>query len=170
MDAENHVYARFIRNYHQRPFARVIFNVDGLSEGRDVTDGVLKTVMGEVTVHEAESNSPQPIVEVTLRGHLGFPNSLLEFDEIRKQVQEKTGALHVRLKNNTVPVEYGVVIDDNASRETRERRAIEDLVARDNRYQKNAQEMAELIIGAKQMALNDDAPDKILDYISTKTV
>ena len=170
VDHDKNVLAEFLRDYHQRPFARVIFNVDGLSEGREVTSGVLKTVAGEVTAHDAESNAPQPIVEVTLKGHLGFPNSLLEFDEMRRLVQETTGALHVRLKNNTVPVEYGVVIDDNASRETRERRAIEDLVARDNRYKANAPEMAELIIGAKQMALNDDAPDKILDYISTKTV
>lgn len=170
VDGEKNVKAEFLRDYHQRPFSRVIFNVDGLSAGQQVTDGVLKTVAGEVTPHNADSDSPAPIVEITLRGHLGFPNSLIEFDEIRKQVEQMTGALHVRLKNNTVPIEYGVEIDDHATRETRERRAIEDLIARDNRYQKNAAEMAELIIGAKRMALNDDAPDKILDYISMKTV
>ena len=87
-------------------------------------------------------------------------------------MQQLTGALHVRLKNNTVPVEYAVGVDlgEDASRETRERRAIEDLIQRDNRYKANAAEMAELIIGAKRMALSDDQPDKILDYISAKAV
>lgn len=173
VDAEKKITAEFIRDYHQRPFARVFFNVDGLKEGAEVTSGVIKTIEREVTPHnDSDPKAVQPIVEITLKGHLGFPNSLLEFDEIRKQAGEKTGALHVRLKNNTVPVEYAVAADlsEDVSREERERRAIEDLIARDNRYKSEPKQMAELIIGAKRMALNDDAPDKIFDYISTKSV
>lgn len=170
VDAEKNITAQFLRDYHQRPFARVFFNVDGYAEGKQITDGVLTQVSHEVDRYSGEGVAP--IIEITLKGHLGFPNSLLEFDEIRRRVQENTNALHVRLKNNTVPVEYAVAADLSAdvSREQRERRAIEDLIARDNRYKSNAPEMAELIIGAKRMALNDDAPDKILDYISTKAV
>lgn len=173
VDEAKNVNATFIRDYHQRPFSRVIFDVDGYKEGKEITEGVVEKVEKEVTPFDAKDpNTVAPIVEITLKGHLGFPNSLLEFDEIRKQVQEKTSALHVRLKNNTVPVEYAVAADlsEDVSREERERRAIEDLIARDNRYKSNSKEMAEMIIGAKRMALNDDAPDKILDYISTKTV
>ena len=172
VDREKNVSAKIIHEYHQRSFARVIFHVDGLHAGEQVTEGVLATVAGEVTAHDSTSGEPAPIVEITLKGHLGFPNNLLEFDKIRNQVQQMIGALHVRLRNNTVPVEYAVGVDlsEDASRETRERRAIEDLIQRDNRYKANHAEMAELIIGAKRMALSDDQPDKILEYISAKTV
>lgn len=172
VDENKLVAAQFLRDYRQRPFHRVSFNVDGLQAGKQVTDGVLIILSNEVTTHEKDSDAPAPIIEITLKGHLGFPNNLLEFDEIRKRALEMTNALHIRLKNNTVPVEYAVAadLDDDVSRETRERRAIEDLIARDNRYKNNNVEMAELVIGAKRMALSDDAPDKILDYISMKTV
>jgi DNA repair protein SbcD/Mre11 len=173
VDDAKTVKAAFIRDYHQRPFSRVTFDVDGYKEGKDITEGVIAKVEHEITPFNAENpQTVAPIIEITLRGHLGFPNSLLEFDEIRKRVQEMTSALHVRLKNNTVPVEYAVAADMSveASREEREQRAIEDLIARDNRYKANSKEMAETVIGAKRMALNNDAPDKILDYISVKTV
>ena len=172
VDAEKKITATIVQNYHQRPFERIIFDVGGLSEAAQVTDGVLKTIEREVTPHDADSNQPAPIVEITLKGHLGFPNNLLEFDEIKRRVGEMINALHVRLKNNTVPIEYAVAVDvaDDATREMRERRALEDLIQRDNRYKDRAQEMAQIIIGAKQMALNDDAPDKIFEYISDKAV
>ena len=77
VDREKNVKAVFLRDYHQRPFARIFFNVDGLHEGKQVTDGVLATVAGEVTAHTASADSPAPIVEITLKGHLCFPNNLL---------------------------------------------------------------------------------------------
>jgi hypothetical protein len=116
-------------------------------------------------------NSPiEPIVEITLRGHLGFPNSLLELQKIREEVQKMTNALHVRLKNHTAPVEYAVAADleEDASREKLERRVIEDLIVRDNRYKTRAVEMAEAVIGAKKMALSDEPTEKIVDFIALK--
>jgi exonuclease SbcD len=169
--ADKKVKARFLQDYHQRPFARVFFNVDGLTDGKEATEAVLNQVSREVQAHD-DNSKPAPIVEITLKGQLGFPTNLLEFDEIRRRVADNTGALHVRLKNNTVPVEYAVAANLGAevSREERERRAIEDLIARDNRFASRSKEIAELVIGAKRMALSDDAPDKILDYIAMKTL
>ena len=46
-----------------------------------------------------------------------------------------------------------------------ERRIIEDLIARDNRFKSRAHEMAELVIEAKRQALSDEPPDKILELI-----
>ena len=117
-----------------------------------------------------DSDSPNPIVEITLRGHLGFPNSLLELTKIREEVQKMTNALHVRLKNHTVPIEYGVATDleEDVSREKLERRVIEDLIIRDNRYKLRAVEMAEAVVGAKRMALSDESAEKIVDFIALK--
>jgi hypothetical protein len=69
-----------------------------------------------------------------------------------------------------VPVEYAVAagMDAQAPRHERERRIIEDLIARDNRYKGRAREMAELIIEAKKQALTNGSPDKILELIERK--
>ena len=162
--------ARHITDYQQRPFQRLTFDVSGYAETKDITDGVLEKVKREGRL--SEEHSPKPIIEITLRGHLGFPNSLLETQKIREESQKLTDALHIRLKNHTAPIEYAVAADVGAdiSREQLERRVVEDLIIRDNRYKVRAEEMAEAVIGAKRMALSDETPDKIVDFIALKIV
>jgi DNA repair protein SbcD/Mre11 len=164
----NEITATHVKDYRQRPFQRIGFDVSQCQEAKDVMEGVLAKVTGEA--RGAEADMPQPIIEITLRGHLGFPNSLLPLKEIREQARELTGALHVRIKNHSAPVEYAVAADleEDASREKLERRVIEDLIIRDNRYKTRVEEISDAVIGAKRMALNDDEPDKIADFISLK--
>ena len=83
-----------------------------------------------------------------------------------------TNALHVRVKNHTAPVEYAVAADleEDVSREKLERRVIEDLIIRDNRYKTRVEDISEAVIGAKRMVLSDEEPEKIVDFIALKTV
>jgi DNA repair exonuclease SbcCD nuclease subunit len=164
----NEVNARHITDYRQRSFQRLSYDVTAKTDAKEITDGVLEKVKLEARV--AEENEPKPIIEITLRGHLGFPNSLLELTKIREEAQKITDALHVRIKNHSAPVEYAVAADleEDASREKLERRVIEDLIVRDNRYKSRPEEMAEAVIGAKRMVLSDEEPEKIADFISLK--
>ncbi len=164
----NEVIAQHIRDYRQRPFQRLSFDVSGIADAKLITEGVLAKVSGEA--REAEAGKPQPIIEITLRGHLGFPNSLLELKKIHDEAQKMTDALHVRIKNHSAPVEYAVAADleEDASREKLERRVIEDLIARDNRYKASVENISEAVIGAKRMALSDEEPEKITDFIALK--
>ncbi|MBL0241028.1 MAG: hypothetical protein IPQ00_10720 [Chloracidobacterium sp.] len=133
-----------------------------------MTEDILKRV--DVEARRAEDGKPQPIIEISLRGQLGFPNSLLEMTKIRDQVRAMTGALHVRIKNHTVPAEF-VETDDTADdigREKLERRVVEDLINRDNRYKTRSDDVTDAVIGAKRMALGDDEPQKIADFIAVK--
>ena len=168
VDENNQVSAQHIRDYRQRPFQRLSFDVSGYAEAKEITEGVLETVRNQAKTYDGDS--PQPIIEITLRGHLGFPNSLLELKQIREEAQELTDALHVRIKNHSAPVEYAVAADleEDASREKLERQVVEDLIIRDNRYKTRVDEMAEAIIGAKRLALEDEAPEKITDFIALK--
>lgn len=167
---KNEISAKHITDYKQRPFQRLGFDVTGFAETKEITEGVLNKIRGEA--REAESGKPQPIIEITLRGHLGFPNSLLELQKIREEAQKMTSALHVRIKNHSAPIEYAVAADleEDASREKLERRVIEDLVIRDNRYKTRVEEISEAVVGAKRMALSDEEPEKILDFIALKAV
>ena len=166
----NEVFAKHITDYRQRPFQRLGFDVTGYADATSITEGVLNKVKFEART--AEANESQPIIEITLRGHLGFPNSLLQLKEIREEAQKMTDALHIRIKNHSAPVEYAVAADleEDASREKLERRVIEDLIIRDNRYKTRVEDISDAVIGAKRMALSDEEPEKILDFIALKTM
>ncbi|HEX8000027.1 MAG TPA: exonuclease SbcCD subunit D [Pyrinomonadaceae bacterium] len=170
VDEQHNVRASHLRDYTQRPFQRLSFDVTGVLDAEAVFAGVMETVGREARVFDPEADRPAPIIEITLRGRLGFKNSLLEIRRIREEVQAKTGALHVMLRNQSVPVEYAVAagLDAQAPRQERERRIIQDLIARDNRYKHRAEEMAELVIESKRLALSNEPPDKILDLIAQK--
>jgi DNA repair exonuclease SbcCD nuclease subunit len=167
VDDANNVTARHIDDYRQRPFQRLRYEVKGNDVSSDITAGVLELVRKSARV--AESGMPAPIIEITLHGQLGFPASLIESKTIRKEAQELTNALHIRLKNVAVPIEYAVAADveDDASREHLERRVVEDLVARDSRFKSQAGEISDIVIGAKRLALGDEEPEKIAEFIAT---
>jgi DNA repair exonuclease SbcCD nuclease subunit len=170
VDDAHNVKAAFVDDYVQRPFQRLTYDVSGVEDPQAVHDGVMETVAREARAHDPESGEPAPIVEINLRGHLGFKNSLLDMRKMREEALEKTGALHVMLKNQSVPVEYAVAagLDADTSRAHRERRIVEDLIARDNRYRDRAREMAELVLEAKRRALGDEPPESILELIEQK--
>jgi DNA repair protein SbcD/Mre11 len=165
VDDDNHVMAKHIQDYRQRPFQRLSFDVTNYADTKELTRDLLEKVSREVRVAE----DIQPIVEITLRGQLGFPNSLIESKKIRDEAQKLAGALHIRLKNVSMPVEYAVAADlpEDAGRELLERRVIEDLVVRDNRFKAKASEIADTIVGAKRLALGDEEPEKIAEFIRT---
>jgi exonuclease SbcD len=164
----NSVSARHVDDYRYRPFQRIPFNVDGFADKKDLSDAVIELVAREA--HRAQNDKPQPIVEIILKGQLGFPNSVLEMAEIRERAKNITGALHIRIKNNSVPVDYAVAadIEEDASREILERRVVEDLIVRDNRYKMTVADISEAVIGAKRLALSDEEPEKIAEFIAQK--
>ncbi len=172
----NEVIANHVRDYRQRPFQRVGFDVSGYAEPKEITAAVLEKIKGEARsasdYENGNSEISKPIIEITLRGHLGFPNSNLELQKIREEALKLTDALHVRIKNHSAPIEYAVAADvgEDVSREMLERRVVEDLIARDNRYKTRVEEMAEAVVGAKRLALSDETPDKIADFIALKIV
>lgn len=168
VDDENNVSARHVTDYHFRPFQQLKFNVDNVDQASKVTSGVIDLIDREARV--AEQGKPRPIIEVALRGQLGFPNSLLEMQKMRDETKALTDALHVRIKNQTVPADYLDTDEDapDEGRERLERRVVGDLVFRDNRYKAINDSIADAVIGAKRMALSDDEPAKIAEFIAVK--
>ena len=170
VDDDNTVRAEHITEYRHRPFQRIPFDVDGYADTKDLTAAVLDKIDREA--RRPEADKPAPIVEIILKGQLGFPNSVLELKEIRERAKEICGALHIRVKNMTVPIDYAVAVDvdEDASREKLERRVVEDLIIRDNRYKTKVNEISDAVIGAKRLALSDEEPEKIAEFIAQKLV
>jgi DNA repair exonuclease SbcCD nuclease subunit len=168
VDEAHRVTAEHSRDYTQRPFQRLNFDVSGVPDAEAVHAGVLEVVRLEARAHDpARDATPAPIIEINLRGHLGFKNSLLDIPRLRDEARSLTGALHIMISNRSVPVEYAVAagLDSDASRQVRERRIIEDLITRDIRFRARAHDMAALTLEAKRLALGDESPEKILSLI-----
>ncbi len=171
IDDERKVSARHVRDYVQRPFQRIFFDVSGALDPEAVHAGILEKVQREAHAEEKSDShheSLEPIIEINLKGHLGFKNSLLDANRIRDEVRELTGALHIIFRNQSVPVEYAVAAGAglDTPRHERERRIVEDLISRDNRFRDRAHDMAALVIEAKRLALGSEEPERILDLIS----
>jgi DNA repair exonuclease SbcCD nuclease subunit len=169
VDEQKRITARHSRDYTQRPFQRLNFDVSGAPDAEAVHAGVLEVIRLEARTHDAaaQDESPAPIIEINLRGHLGFKNSLLDIPRMREEARALTGALHIMISNRSVPVEYAVAagLDSDATRQVRERRIIEDLITRDIRFRARAHDMAALTLEAKRLALGDESPEKILNLI-----
>src|SRR5688572_279079 len=100
---DNSINVQHVTEYHHRPFQRLTFDVTSYSDTKDITTALLEQLGREART--AAEGLPAPIIEIALRGQLGFPNSLLEMKKIRDEAMKLTGALHVRIKNNSVPTE-----------------------------------------------------------------
>jgi DNA repair protein SbcD/Mre11 len=167
--------ARLARDYHQRPVLRVSFDVSGYSTPEELRESLFSQLRGEVTPHNpsaagADAEDVAPVIELTLRGRLGFKSSLLEINRLREEIKKEFNPLLVMMKNQTVPVEYAVAagLSEGVSRADRERRVIEDLIARDSRFRDQAQALAALVIEAKRLALADEPPSRIVEMIERK--
>ena len=166
---DNTFTSKHVDEYHHRPFQQLSYEVDLYKDAKELTAGVLEKAA--LDARRAETDKPRPIIEVALRGQLGFPNSTLELAKIRDAIRNTTGALHVRIKNHTVPAEYSETVEtaDSDDRERLERRVIDDLVIRDTRFKTIHEEISDAVIGAKRMALSDEEPARIAEFISAKS-
>lgn len=176
---DSSVSAEHVTDYHHRPFFRLSFSVSDYADPKDLTTALLDNVCKSDAVRasgletaDAVTLIPAPIVEIALTGRLGFPNSLLETRKIRDEVCKITGALHVRLKNLSIPAEIGESAEtvDDEGRERIERRVVDLIVAKDKRFKTNAQAIADAVVGAKRMALSDDEPEKIAEFIAAQAI
>src|SRR5215475_1930334 len=171
--------ALLVRDYHQRPVLRLSFDVSGYLTPEELRETLFSQLRGEVVPHNSsdaeadagtDAGGEAPVIELTMRGRLGFKSSLLEIHRLREEIKKEFNPLLVMMKNQTVPVEYAVAagLSEGVSRPERERRVIEDLIARDSRFRDQAQALAALVIEAKRLALSDEPPPRIVEMIERK--
>ncbi len=163
--------AQLMREYYQRPVVRLSFDVGGRTTPEEFHQQLFEQLRRELVPHRPDqTDEPAPVVELSLKGQLGFKNSLLEINRIRDEVKQEFDPLLAIVRNQTVPVEYAVAagISEHVPRAERERRVIEDLIARDARFRDQTTSMAGLILEAKRLALANEEPGKIVDLIEQR--
>jgi DNA repair exonuclease SbcCD nuclease subunit len=163
--------ARLMRDYQQRPFVRVRFEVSGRATPEELHEALFAQLRSEVEPHNPDDESKlKPVLEVTLAGQLGFKASLLEINRLREEIKDEFDPFLCIARDITVPVEYAVASGsaEHHSRADRERRVIESLIARDARFQEHAAEMTELMLEAKRLALAEEQPEKIVALLEQR--
>lgn len=171
LDGGNRHRAELRRDYHQRPVIRLGFDVSGRGTPEELHDSLFDQLRNELTPHDPDrTDAPAPVIELSLRGHLGFKNALLEINRLRDEIRTEFRPLLALIRNQTVPVEYAVAagISDHVPRSERERRVIEDLIARDSRFGEQASDLAGLILETKRLAVAGEAPERLADLIESR--
>jgi DNA repair exonuclease SbcCD nuclease subunit len=166
----NHT-AQLMRDYRQRPFVRIRFEVGGRATPEELHEALFAQLRSEIEPRDPEDDAAlAPVLEVTLAGQLGFKSSLLELNRLREEIKEEFHPFLCMARDVTIPVEYAVASGsaEHHSRADRERRVIESLIARDARFQEYAGEMTELMLEAKRLALAEEQPEKIVALIEQR--
>src|SRR5438270_1170107 len=101
VDDAHNITTTYINDYTQRPFQRLSFDVSGAQDAEAVHDSVMQMIEREARKHDEASGHLAPIIEITLRGQLGFKNSLLQINRLRDEARERTSALHVMIRNQS---------------------------------------------------------------------
>lgn len=158
------------KDFFQRPFERLELDVSGDEEPETVGRRILELVERKLGRPEALGDDARPIVEVTLRGHLGFRNSMLRLDKIKEEAMDRFKPMGLIINNKTVPKQLAVAVDvsHDAPRLEREVKVIEDLIKPDPRFRDRASELANLIIEVKRLALEREGPEKMFNLIEQR--
>ncbi len=156
--------------FFQRPFKRVMHEVSGSEEPEAIRGEVFEVIRKACAGADEVAPEQKPIIELTLRGQIGFKNSLLRLDKVKEQAMEELRPLGLIINNKTVPKQLAVAVglSRDISRTERELRVLEDLIKQDSRFSHRAAEMAPVVAEVKRLTLEGEAPEKILQLIEAR--
>ncbi|MCS6874980.1 MAG: DNA repair exonuclease [Pyrinomonadaceae bacterium] len=156
---------RHIKNYYQRKFERIELAADSLSTPNEFYDQVEKLFRN--------LDYKDTVVEISITGFLRFPWSSLDTKLIVSQVKKLTNAYHIRLTNRTISEKNRIDAESVGERSSKEleKRIIRSFVMQDSRF-KQSQDLVErtieIIIGSKEMVINEEPPEKIFTFIKSR--
>lgn len=115
---------------------------------------------------DALDEQSRPLVELQLTGVLPFDRAGLDIERIRAAVVDAFRPLLPLVKDLTRSASFAVEAQEGASRADVERQVLRDLLARDRRYQEDAEEWTQTVLTLKKHALDGLSPDAIIDELA----
>lgn len=167
VDNSNQILSKkHVKDYYQRPFERIEIKTNNFSSPKELYE--------EIENLFQEKNYETAIVEITLSGFLRFSRSSLDTKKISDLVQKLTGAYHVKVRNYCISEEIKIsdTTENNSNKEI-EKQVIRKLIMQDSRYNKEEEtieRMIQIILGSKDMAVNDEPAEKIFNFIESKVL
>ncbi|HEX9035950.1 MAG TPA: exonuclease SbcCD subunit D [Ktedonobacterales bacterium] len=148
----------------RRPFVRLSFRVDGLSDPTSFYERFERMVAQGARAHQ-DAVGRKPVVDVSMIGVYAFDSSAIERARLEKIITERFQPLVARIHDSARANDWDVDSDTDDSahpdRAALELRVLEDLVARDARYTAQAPAWAATLAQLKRMALEGEDPEQI---------
>jgi DNA repair exonuclease SbcCD nuclease subunit len=110
----------------------------------------------------------RPVVSLHLSGVLAFDRAALELSRLEAMVKECYAPLHVMVRDSIQSIDFGVETGGSVSRGQLEHKVLADLFENDVRFRQHSSQWARLALGLKGLALEDAAPDVILDELESQ--
>lgn len=164
-DENKIVSKRLVQDYKKREFIRLEFKVSDCKTPDEIYEGVASFL--ETKAQEGCSFKDK-IVELSLTGILQFSRSSLDTKKIKAIVENQTEAYHVRLTNKVITENLNEINTEELTNKEIERRIIRSMVVRDSRYKQSeelVEKMTDVIINAKEMAVNRYSAEEIFNNI-----
>jgi exonuclease SbcD len=158
----------------RRPFLRYELRVDGLNEPNELYKKVEDLCLREAPRQRfSEDEKHAPLVLISLSGTLGFDAGALDQRRMEEMVHSHFQPIYVRIDNNTNDQDYAPDESDIDGRDRSlwhelERRIFEELVGRDMRYAPAREQWGTVLASIKQMALQQDDPVTIAQFLREK--
>jgi hypothetical protein len=153
------------KDFFQRPFRRLSIDLSGAEEPEQVRDEILKLLRGECEPLKWASEEEKPLVEITLRGAIGFRASQLRLDKLKEEAIEKYRPMGLIISNKTTPKEVPVPVDVGRPRQERELEILESLIRANSIYGPRAADIAKLVVDLKRLALEGRSPQEALKLL-----
>ena len=150
-------------NVPPRPFYRFTLPVDTLADPNAVYDAVRNLIQRKSYTVACEVRS---VIELTLTGTLSFSRYSLDIAYIENLLTEAWSPLgQPHVHNKTVPTEFEIRVNEEATRPELERHVLQELLERDTRYRSTSADWAEGALELKRLALNGSPPDAIVAHL-----
>ncbi len=158
----------------RRPFWRLLFNVEGLHDPTalyDAFERLCRSKVREFGATEQPAPGQEPVVDVALTGVLSFDASALDRARLEEIVQRLFHPLVARVHDSTRDNAWDPEDDESLDGNDRstwqqlEAHIFEELLERDARYQQHAGEWARVVVTLKQMALDGESGEQIVQKL-----
>lgn len=158
--------ASLVRDYYQRKIIRISFELQETWTPEEVKFNIEDFLF--TALKPNEKGELAPVIELTIKGRLGFKTNLLELGELKKKIQADWNPLLTIIKNNTIPADFAVGNTElKSTRADKERKVFSDLVSSDVRYNSKQSEVVDMIIEAKRLVSTDESPEQIANMLET---
>ena len=149
----------------RRRFIRLQVSVTACPNPQAVYDAVRAKVEAAAQARRSSQGAEPAVVELSLEGSLAFDRLDLDLAYVEAIVKEGFQPLLVRVQNAASPPEFEVGRCPATSRAELEHEVLRELIERDERFRRAADQWAEVALGLKRMALEGSPPDAIVEYL-----
>ncbi|MBN1955305.1 MAG: exonuclease SbcCD subunit D [Anaerolineae bacterium] len=147
----------------RRPFYSLPLEVDTLTRPEVLYAAVQELIRGrgdEVDPHS------RPVVELVLKGVLSFNRADLDLDHVQDLLDKAwTPLIKPRVRNQTRPAEFEMVVEAKTGRRDLERAVLRELVGQDQRYRLAADAWTRVALEVKRLSLEGAAPEAVIDLL-----